>query len=147
MKTKVLSFVTLLFISISCVSQEWGTKEFIEKYNYQPVIGNYKNEDDKKTPDTFAMYPNGKEGIHRLIIEKTKIPRKAYKEKISGKVILKYVVDKEGYVTDIEVVKSVSELLDNAAIEVLKKMERWIPGKVNGKNIRVVYRVPFVFRM
>lgn len=134
-------------LSVSCLAQKWDTKEYIEKYNYQEVIGDFKNDKENKVPDSYAMYPDGTKGIYKLIVEKTKIPNKVFKLKIGGTVILKYIVDKEGYVTDIEVIQSVHKLLDNAAIKVMKSMERWIPGKVNGENIRVIYRQPFVFNL
>jgi protein TonB len=93
------------------------------------------------------MYPNGKKGIYNLISNETVIPSKAQKDKISGTVLLKYVVDEKGNVTDLEVIQSVSKHLDKASIRVMKKMERWIPGKINGKNVRVEYRQPFTYRL
>ncbi len=136
-----------LLISISIFGQKWNTEKFINKYKYQEVIGNIDGIEEKCIPDKYTMYPNGKKGIYSFIGENTVIPKKATKEKISGTVILKYVVNNEGYVTDIEVVQSVSKLLDKASIKVMKRMERWIPGKADGKNIRVEYRQPFTYRL
>ncbi|MAZ72486.1 MAG: hypothetical protein CMC70_05000 [Flavobacteriaceae bacterium] len=145
MKNKLLNTLFLI-ISLSCFAQQWDSDEFIRANNYQEVIGDI-NEDDKRKPDVYAMYPDGKKGIYTLIANETLIPRKAIKENISGTVILKYVVGKDGYITDIEVVQSVSKHLDKASIKVLKLMERWIPGKENGKNVRVEYRQPFRFNL
>ena len=147
MRIKYLISALLLFISISSFGQEWDTEEFITQNNYQEVIGDIDDIDEKSKPDKYAMYPNGKKGIYSFIAQNTVIPKKAFKEKISGTVILKYVVDEKGYVTDIEIVQSVSNLLDKASIKVMKKMKRWIPGKKDGKNIRVEYRQPFNYKL
>ena len=147
MEIKHIISTVILLISISSFGQKWNTVEFINKYKYQEVIGNIDDIDEKSKPDKYARYPNGKKGIYSFISQNTVIPKKATKEKISGTVILKYVVDEKGYATDIEVVQSVSKSLDKASIKVMKKMERWIPGKADGKNLRVEYRQPFTYRL
>lgn len=147
MRIKHIIFALILLISISSFGQKWDTEEFINQNRYQEVIGRIEDTDEKCKPDKYAMYPNGKKGIYSFISQNTVIPKKAFKEKISGKVILKYVVDEKGYVTDIEILQSVSKLLDKASINVMKKMERWIPGKRDGKNLRVEYRQPFNYRL
>ena len=139
--------MVLLLISISSFGQKWDTEEFINEYKYQEVIGDIDDIDEKNKPDKYAMYPNGKKGIYTFISQNTVIPKKAIKQKISGIVILKYVVDEKGYVTDIEIVQSVSKLLDKASIKVMEKMERWIPGKKDGENLRVEYRQPFNYKL
>ncbi len=144
---KFLLSITLLFVTLFSFGQKWNTEEYTKKYNYKEVIGYIENLEQKKTPDKYAMYPNGKKGIYNLIANKTKIPSKAIRDKIGGTVILKYVVGKDGYVTDISVVRGVSRLLDKAAMKVLKQMERWIPGKIDGKNVRIEYRQPFKFNL
>jgi TonB family protein len=146
MKTKFLLSIIFLTLTLSCLGQKWNTEKYIKKYNYEEVVGHIENIEQKKTPDMYAMYPNGKKGIYSLIANKIKIPNKAIRDKIGGTVILKYVVDKNGYVTDIEIIQSVSKNLDKAAIRVLKLMKRWIPGKKEGENVRVEYQQPFKFK-
>ncbi len=144
---KFLLSIFFLSVTFSCLGQKWNTEKYIKKYNYQEVVGHIDSMEQKKIPDKYAMYPNGKKGIYSLIANKTKIPKKAIKDKLNGTVILKYVVDKNGYVTDIGVIQSVRKDLDQAAIKVLKLMKRWIPGKIDGENIRVEYRQPFKFNL
>lgn len=144
-KSKLIMCVVIGLITMLCNAQKWDTEEFIKKYNYQEVIGDIKNEDGILTPDKYGMYPDGKAGIHELISKRTKIPKKARRENIGGKVILRYIVDVDGYVTDIEVFQSAHKLLDKAAIKVLKLMKRWIPAQVNGEYVRIEYRQPFRF--
>lgn len=137
----------LLVLSSSCIAQKWNTPEYIEKFNYQEVIGNIEKIPENQLPDVHPMYPNGKKGIYELIANETKMPKKAIRKKIEGTVIVKYVVGSDGYVRDIEITQSVHELLDNAAIQVIKSMKRWIPGKVDGKNVGVEYSQPFKFQI
>ncbi len=145
MKRKFLLHILLLVLSMSCLAQKWGTKEYIEKYNYKEVIGEYIKSEGGEIPDKYAMYPNGKKGINSVISKKIKIPLKVIKNKLGGIVILKYVVDEEGYVTDIEVEKSANKYIDKAAVKSLKSMKRWIPAKVANKNVRIGYKHPFRF--
>lgn len=145
MKTKYLLSIFFLSLTLSCFGQKWNTEKYIEKYHYQEVIGHIDSIETKEIPDKYAMYPHGENGIYSLIAKETEIPSTAIRDKISGTVVLKYVVNEKGYVTDIEVVESVRKDLDEAAIRVLKLMRRWIPGKINGENVRVEYRQPFNF--
>ncbi len=124
----------LLVLSSFCIAQEWKTPEYIKKFNYQEVIGNIEKIPENQLPDVYAKYPNGKKGVYKLIANETKMPKKAIRKKIEGTVIVKYVVGADGYVRDIAITQSVNKLLDNAAIQVIKSMKRWIPGKVDGKK-------------
>jgi len=145
MKQIILSI--LLIISISCLAQEWATPAYIKKYNYQEVIGNITEIPEDQLPDVYAMYPDGKKGIYKLIADKTKIPQKAIRKKIEGKVVVKYIVGLDGQVEDIEILQSAHKLLDDAAVRVIKLMKRWIPAKINGKSVRIEYSQPFNFRV
>ena len=64
-----------------------------------------------------------------------------------GRVIASFTVEKDGNLSDIKVVKSVDPSLDKEAIRVIKAMPQWIPGKVNGKPVRVEYTVPLTFSL
>ena len=66
---------------------------------------------------------------------------------IQGKVILTFVVEKDGQLTDIKVIRSVSPTLDEEAVRVLKESKRWVPGNMFGRPIRVQYSVPFNFAL
>ncbi|MNT15921.1 Gram-negative bacterial tonB protein [compost metagenome] len=133
-------------MSISCFSQDWPSLEFINKNNYQEVVGDTSKLGPAPKLLKYAMYPNGKEGIYELIKDETKFPETRSKPKNGGKVLLKYVVNKLGGIEDIEVIISAGKPFDREAIRVLKKMERWIPGKLDNKEVRVMYTQPFSFQ-
>ena len=66
---------------------------------------------------------------------------------IQGRVVCTFVVERDGSITDVKVIKSVDPSLDKEAMRVLKSMPKWIPGKQNGSSVRVRYTVPVTFRL
>ena len=76
-----------------------------------------------------------------------KYPVVAEENGIQGRVICTFVVERDGSITDVKVIKSVDPSLDKEAIRVLKSMPKWIPGKQNGSAVRVKYTVPVTFRL
>ena len=61
--------------------------------------------------------------------------------------ILTFIVEPDGSITNVKVVKSVSEAIDAEAIRVVESMPKWIPGKQSGKAVRVKYTIPVTFRL
>lgn len=133
------------FISINCFSQDWPSQEFINKYNYQEVVGDTTKIENVTKQLKYAMYPNGKKGIYDLIIKEIKFPNTNKIPKNGGKVIVKYVVNKQGEIEDVEIIKSAGKPFDKEAIRVIKKMERWIPGILENKVVKVMYTQPISF--
>ena len=91
------------------------------------------------------MYPGGEQGINDFIMETTRYPKQAREADLHGRVVIKYIVGKDGYVTDLEVLESAHPVLDAEALRVIGKMERWIPGEHEGETVRVMFRQPFRF--
>ncbi len=142
---KVLTILIVLIVVAGCSTAKWPTEQFVKKNNYLEAIGNHE-EGDKK-PDKYAMYPNGKKGIHGLIAKNINYPSKAKANNISGRVLVKYTVGVDGYVMEIEVIESVHPLLDAEAIRIIKLMKRWIPGEKDGEIVPILYRQPFNFKL
>ncbi|PRD46096.1 energy transducer TonB [Sphingobacterium haloxyli] len=145
---KITILICLLW---NCVAfgfgQEWPTSEFISKYNYQPVRGNFPNnspdENNKLIP---PMYPDGVEGINTMIKKEIIYPDTKKAPKNKGKVLLEYVIGTDGYVTEIKVLESAGKLYDAEAKRVLQKMERWIPASMKERNVRIRYTHPVIFK-
>ncbi|WNM18688.1 energy transducer TonB [Flavobacterium capsici] len=134
----------LLFCSVSW-SQEWPTEDYAKKHNYLEVIGDTLGTNNKLKRITFAQYPHGKKGINTLIQMNIKHPNTLEKPLNNGRVLLSYIVNREGNIENVTVLESAGKLFDDEAIAVLMKMERWIPGAVNGEAVDVAYRQPFRF--
>jgi protein TonB len=74
-------------------------------------------------------------------------PVEAQKRGIEGRVLVQFVVDKDGKVTDAKIVKNANYYLDIEALRVVNAMPAWIPGKLEGKTVRVYYTLPVNFRL
>lgn len=74
-------------------------------------------------------------------------PQRAIDLDLQGKVFLRFVVDKEGNLTDIEIIKGIDPILDQAVLEALQKSERWEPGRQAGRKVKVAMSMPIVFRL
>ena len=81
------------------------------------------------------------------IVKNIKYPTVAEETGIQGRVIVTFVVERDGSITDVQVAKSVDPSLDKEAQRVVRSMPRWIPGKQNGSAVRVKYTVPVTFRL
>ena len=97
--------------------------------------------------EQMPEFPGGTAALLSYLSQNIKYPSVAAENGISGRVVLRFVVNKAGEVSDITVVSGVDPLLDREAIRVVKSMPKWIPGKQNGKSVNVYYTVPVVFRL
>jgi len=92
-------------------------------------------------------FPDGNNGLVKYLSENVKYPKKALEKGICGKVLVQFVIDDKGKVTKVEVLKGVEKTLDKEAVRVIKSMPKWIPGKKNGKPVKVRYTIPLTFKM
>ena len=96
-----------------------------------------------KAPD----YPGG---IKKLLIDIKKnlrYPSNALKNKIQGRVIVSFVVKKDGSVTDVKVVRGISPEIDNEALRIMSLLPKWQPGSDKGKLVNVHYNMPIPFKI
>lgn len=89
----------------------------------------------------------GSSGLFEFLSNSFVYPPVAEEMGQQGQVIVTFVVERDGSITDVQVKKSVEPSLDKEAIRVVKSMPRWIPGKYKGKPIRVKHKVPITFRL
>jgi protein TonB len=97
--------------------------------------------------EVMPEYPGGQDALFSYLSHNIKYPEEAERKGIEGKVTLTFIVEKDGSISEVEVVKPVNPLLDNEAVRVIKSMKGWIPGKQNGKTVRVKYTIPVTFRL
>lgn len=94
-----------------------------------------------------AHFPGGQEGLMKFLSNNIKYPQGAQDKGIRGRVVLHFVVEKDGSVSNIEIVKSVDEELDAEAVRVVKRMPNWIPGKNNNHPVRSYFTLPITFKL
>lgn len=95
--------------------------------------------------DVMPDFPGGHIKMIEFLCENIKYPKEAAERGEQGKVCVGFVVDTDGSITDVSVVRSVSKVLDEAAVEIVKKMPKWTPGMHQGKTVRVKLMLPITF--
>ena len=97
--------------------------------------------------DQQPSFPGGTNALNTFIVSNLKYPVFAQEKGIQGRVVVKFIVEKDGSISNVEVNQSVDPDLDNEAMRVVKAMPKWYPGLKNGKAIKVECSHPFVFRL
>ena len=92
-------------------------------------------------------FPGGEEALLKYISDHIEYPTMAVERGIEGRVTVRFVVNKDGYVQDVTVIRGVHELLDKEAVRVIQSLPRWNPGKQNGVAVAVYYNVPVNFTL
>ena len=92
-------------------------------------------------------FPGGREELFKYLTYNVKYPIDAAKNKIEGRILVTFVVEHDGSISNVDVANSVYPSLDKESIRVVNGMSKWIPGKVNGKTVRVKYTIPITFRL
>ena len=92
-------------------------------------------------------FPGGREELFKYLTYNVKYPIDATKNKIEGRILVTFVVEHDGSISNVDVANSVYPSLDKESIRVVRGMSKWIPGKVNGKTVRVKYTIPITFRL
>ena len=92
-------------------------------------------------------FPGGNQAMMDFISNNIKYPAEAKEKGIQGRVILNYVVEEDGSISEVQVVRGVDPMLDSEAIRVIESMPNWKPGKQRGKEVRVRFTLPVVFRI
>lgn len=97
--------------------------------------------------EQLPEFPGGIVELMKWITKNLKYPYLAQKQKIEGQVKVTFIINRDGSIGDIKVVKSVHPLLDNEALRVVKAMPQWKPGIENGKPCRTMFAIPVEFRL
>ena len=97
--------------------------------------------------EEMPQFPGGERGLQRFIASNLRYPAQAAGNDIQGNVIVNFLVNTDGLISNIKVVFGVNRDLDAEAVRVIRKMPRWKPGRQSGKNVRVSYTVPIKFRI
>lgn len=101
-----------------------------------------------KPVDVEPSFPGGMVNFYNLINKYLRYPKEDEQNDVRGRVMVSFVVEKDGSMTDFKIVKSLSETADAEALRVLKMIEqKWNPGIQNGHPVRVQYTIPVMFPM
>ena len=109
-----------------------------------------KHEEEAKVFDVVEQmpsFPGGPSALMEYLHDHVKYPVVAQENGVQGRVFVSFIVERDGSITDVRVVRSVDPSLDREAARVVSSMPRWTPGKQNGSAVRVKYNVPVSFRL
>lgn len=112
-----------------------------------------KPREEKKKEEVFThveqmpKFPGGDAELYKFISKNLNYPAMAIENNVQGRVVVQFVVTKDGSIGNVKVVRSVDRDLDNEAIRVCKKLPKFIPGKQNGQPVNVWYTLPVTFKL
>lgn len=143
---KLLLSILLLLFSFIGITQ---VPDPVEPPPTPPIIEeNHKTEEEiMQFVEVQPQFQGGEAAMHKFIVQNVKYPAIDRESGIQGKVYVKFVVEVDGSITHIEIVRGVSKTIDAECIRVIKKMPKWIPGEQAGKKVRCRYTLPFAFKL
>ena len=92
-------------------------------------------------------FPGGMTAMYRFLGNNIKYPNEAQKNKVQGRVFVRFIVEKDGSISNIDILKGIGGGCDEEAKRVVNSMPKWKPGFQNGKPVRVYYNMPIVFKL
>jgi TonB family protein len=132
--------------------EETNLQDNAETVNPKDVV--YIEMEPEETHDDVFMvveempeFPGGVDAMNRYLVRNIKYPLIAQENGIQGRVICQFVVNSDGKIVDVQVVRGVEASLDKEAVRVIQSMPAWTPGRQGGKNVRVKYTLPIRFKL
>ncbi len=128
-----------------------GTNDLNKVTIIDQVIAEEKPVDDE--PVSIAMveqkpqFQGGEEAMYKWLRDNINYPAAASEEGVQGRVVVEFVVGKDGSISNVRVVRSRHPALDKEAIRVIKAMPKWVPGRNNGQPVKVTYTLPVSFKL
>ena len=92
------------------------------------------------------QFPGGDKALMKWLSENVYYPKEGADD-VQGRVFCRFIVEKDGSISDVEVVRSLEPAFDTIAVSIIKSMPKWIPGTQNGKAVRVYYTLPVTFKL
>lgn len=112
-----------------------------------PQTNIYKDDLEIKYTQELPSFKGGQENMYKYLYQAVIYPEEAKEDDIQGLVLVSFVVEKKGEIVEMKVIESPHESLTNALLSAVKKMPTWNPGRLDGRPIRVRYRLPFRFKL
>lgn len=129
------------------VKAQSGTVSSKKNVAKQNQLSTVVAQDDDKIYDSVEEQPKFSGNIRTFMAENLVYPPVAVENEIEGVVIVGFVIRKDGSITDVKVRRSVDPSLDAEAERIVKLMQKWIPGKQNGKVVNTAFTLPISFRL
>ncbi len=113
----------------------------------EPEVVKPKEEEIFVAVEQQAEFPGGQAALMKWLSNNIRYPESAQQNDIQGRVVVKFVVEKDGSIGQASIVRGVDRDLDREALRVVKKMPKWQPGKNNGVAVRSYFNLPVTFKL
>lgn len=139
MKPEFIYRITFIFLLLLHFST--GKAQY---FNFQkPTIGDEVFLVVHKVPE----FSYGIDSLIRFMRKNIQYPYESRKNRISGRVHFRFIVDKNGHLTNLELIKGINEELDKEATRIMNHLPYWLPGEVNGHKVHVRFALPVLFEL
>ena len=117
--------------------------------NTNAMAQNKKKANDKvlEKAEVMPEFPGGEQAMMKFVADNVQYPQEARDKEISGRVLVSFIVEKDGSIAEVKVVKGIGGGCDEEAVRVVKAMPKWKPGMDKGKPVRVHYMLPLIFKL
>ena len=112
-----------------------------------PVVEDVDDNRILEVPEVMASYPGGDEALYKWLNDHIKYPSRAQDQGIQGRVIVKFVVEKDGSIGNVQITRSPDEDLSKEATRVIKMMPKWKPARQGTRTVRSYFNLPVMFRL
>ena len=114
--------------------------------NAQKTVVSQSKQNVYDTVEQMPEFPGGMPAMIEFLQTNLKYPSDAKKQNVGGRVLVMFVVETDGTISNVRVAKNVFPSLDAEAVRVVKAMPKWNPGKEKGKPVRVNFSLPIVYK-
>lgn len=97
--------------------------------------------------EEMPSFPGGIPALFAFVSQELRYPEEARKKRVEGKVLMMFVVERDGSISDIKVIRGIGSGCDQEAVRVVQQMPPWKPGQHGGKPMRVQYSLPVTFKL
>lgn len=115
-----------------------------------PIVSKSTKESDGEVyqiVENMPMFPGGDQKMWEFISNNIQYPQEALEKRIQGSVFVGFIVEPDGSLSDVKILRSLGSSCDEEAVRVVKSMPKWEPGKQRGQAVRVSYQIPITFKL
>jgi len=134
------TLLTLVLIALSIFTFAQNKKDTSEI-----KIDSIQNEKTYLKVEEMPYFPGGEKALKKYISKNLSYPKQEKESKVSGKVYVSFIIEKDGSITDIKVLRGLKYYFDKEAIRLVRNMPNWIPGIQSGEKAKVQYVLPIEF--